>query len=220
MTLIDPSDPTQQHLIDVVARGFREAGNQWPIFQYVEAQLDEWFTSEATDVLRSCPRLTFGTSVGSYGWFRVTGQHPYEPAPEDQVTLSVAGIARSTEMSARADQFVQLVNYLADRLRVFTPDPVTVVPLVVTSEEILEHFDTLTYPRKSSALADVSFLAEVLEHEPPVLRGLLLVQLTDVPKPHNELFPISGAFCGAKDSAAYNKLHNLNRATDLCDLVL
>jgi hypothetical protein len=74
MTLIDQPDPTQQHLIDVVARGFREAGNQWPILQYVEAQLDEWFTSEATDVLRSCPRLTFGTSVGSYGWFRLTGQ--------------------------------------------------------------------------------------------------------------------------------------------------
>ena len=170
MSLIDPPDPTQQHLIDVVARGFREAGNQWPIFQYVEAQLDEWFTSEATDVLRSCARLTFGTSIGSYGWFRLTGQHPYEPAPEDQVTLSAAGMARSTEMSARADQFVQLVNYLAGRLRAFTPDPVTVVPLVVTSEEILEHFDSLTYPRKSTTLADVSFLAEVLEHEPPVWR--------------------------------------------------
>jgi hypothetical protein len=167
MTLIVQPDATQQHLIDVVARGFREAGNQWPIFQYVEAQLDEWFTSEATDVLRSCPRLAFGTSVGSYGWFRVTGQHPYEPAPEDQLTLSVAGMARSTEMNARADQFLQLFNYLADRLRAFTPDPVTVVPLVVTSKEILEHFDSLTYPGKSTALTDVLFLAEVLEHEPP-----------------------------------------------------
>ncbi|MBW4078308.1 MAG: hypothetical protein HIU84_07330 [Acidobacteria bacterium] len=97
----------------------------------------------------------------------MTGQHPYEPAPEDQVTLNVAGMARSSEMSARTDQFVQLVNCLAGRLRSFTPDPVTVVSLVVTSEEILEHFDSLMYPRKSTALADVSFLAEVLEHEPP-----------------------------------------------------
>ena len=170
MALTDPPDSTQQHLIDVVGRGFREAGDQWPIFQYVEAQLDAWFSVEATDVLRTCPRLTFGTTVGSYGWIRVTGQHPYEPAPEDQVTLSVAGMARSTELSAKADQFIQLVNYLASRLRAFTPDPVTVVPLVVTSEEILEHFDSLTYPRKSTTLADASFLAEVLAHEPSVWR--------------------------------------------------
>ncbi|MGC2487037.1 MAG: hypothetical protein WA359_12430 [Acidimicrobiales bacterium] len=170
MALTDPPDPIQQHLIDMVARGFREADNNWPIFQYVEAELDEWFSSEASDVLRASPRMTFGASIGSYGWFRVTGQHPYEPAPDDQVTLSVAGMARSTELRASADQFVQLINYLASRLRAFTPDPVTVVPLVVTSEEILEHFDSLTYPRKCTTLADVSFLADVLEHEPPVWR--------------------------------------------------
>jgi len=170
MALTNPPDATQQHLIDVVARGFGLAGGQWPIFQYVEAQMDDQFSVEATDLLRNCPRLTFGTSVGSYGWFRVTGQHPYEPAPEDEVTLSVAGMARSAEVSARADQFVQLINYLAVRLREFTPNPVTVVPLVVTSAEILEHFDSLTYPKKSTTLRDISFLAEVLEHEPSVWR--------------------------------------------------
>jgi hypothetical protein len=39
-----------------------------------------------------------------------------------------------------------------------------------------------------------------------------------VPRPLNEPCPIPGAFCGTKDGAMYNKLHNLNRASDLCDL--
>jgi len=41
-----------------------------------------------------------------------------------------------------------------------------------------------------------------------------------VPRPLNEPCPSSGAFCGAKDDAVYNNLHNLNHASDLCDLGL
>jgi hypothetical protein len=48
MAFIDPPDPTQQHLINVVARGFREARDQWSIFQYVEANLYQTFSSDAT----------------------------------------------------------------------------------------------------------------------------------------------------------------------------
>lgn len=168
MALRDSPTQTQQRLIDVVARGFHEAGDKWPVYQYVEAQLDSSLSVDASAVLRTCPRFNFGLSVGSYGWFRVTGQHPYEPAPEDQVTLSVAGMARSTELKSQADLFVRLVDYLAGRLRTFSPDPGKVIDHVVTSREILEHFDSLTRPQLRTTQMGIVFLVEVLGHEPPV----------------------------------------------------
>jgi hypothetical protein len=160
-------DADELCLIDSVVRGFRTGKGKWPVFQYVEGTVFQDNALDAMTIFRRCPILSIGPGgLGSYGWFRVIGQHPWEPVQGDQLALTVAGMSLSTNMKNDADRFVMLVGFLCERLRSFVPDPIEVVSIEVTSKQILEFFDSKSYPRLGTTKSDVAFLVELLQREP------------------------------------------------------
>jgi hypothetical protein len=161
------ADTGESCLIDSIVQGFRAGKDKWPVFQYVEGTVFQENALDAMTIYRRCPILSLGPSgIGSYGWFRVIGQRPWEPAQGDQLALTVAGMSLSTNMKSDAEQFVMLVRFLCDRLQSFVPDPTAVVSIEVTSKQILEFFDSKTYPHRSTTKSYVAFLLELLQREP------------------------------------------------------
>jgi hypothetical protein len=84
--LLAPLNAEQQRLVDLIAGGFAES--KWPMFDYVDAQLER-DGIDAASTLESLP------AVGWYGpasWIKAPGN----PPPRDStVTLTILGLARA-----------------------------------------------------------------------------------------------------------------------------
>jgi len=129
--LLRPPTPQQQALLAAVSEPFLEQG-AWPVFDYVEAALDDQGLDAAT-IVNTFP-----------SWH--TRYSPVWPGPmtfirpEDQVALTIAGLelhaAFSEEARRVVNAYLATLRYLAGRFRATPASPTTPRRLEVTSEEL------------------------------------------------------------------------------------
>jgi hypothetical protein len=156
--LREPLTPEQVTLLRVISEPFLSDG-EWPIWQYADLMLDGWHDLDAADVLASLPSAGEHTpSSQHYGLIWRTDSYR-QPRPDDQVTITVAGLWHVPQASPLIGTFVTMIRYLVDRQRLLVPSPREVVTATVTSTEIAGHLDgadELTLDR----------LHLLLDHEP------------------------------------------------------
>ncbi|HEV7566487.1 MAG TPA: hypothetical protein VGO31_11055 [Microbacteriaceae bacterium] len=101
----------QQLLIDTVASTF-VTGSSWPIFDYVEGELDV-HGIDAWTVLASLPTH----AVSGYGAARWNRASAARPAPTDQIALTLLGLHHSTAPHLAApmqDLYFGMLRFLSE----------------------------------------------------------------------------------------------------------
>ncbi|HXY43898.1 MAG TPA: hypothetical protein VEH29_06905 [Acidimicrobiales bacterium] len=137
-SLFGPADPDQVQLLEVITQGREIAeGHQWPFFQYVEKTLYDRARLDATEVMLACPRVTFGH--GHYGWIRVASGSS-SPRPDDQVSLTMAGLAQLPACAPIVEIFLNALEFLVEAERSVRPSPTEVVETAIRSDELLAAF--------------------------------------------------------------------------------
>jgi hypothetical protein len=158
-SLLDPLTPEQQHLLQVVYKPFG-TNLRWPIFQYVEATLDNE-DLDAVSVLATFPTV----GPGRYGPVWYTG--PIVPPQDSPVALTVAGLYHLLpETDTEIQQFLRVLRYLVTARDGFTPSPFEVRPVEVTSHAVMEDLQA----SKLIVLPDTpAMIYELLHHEPSLI---------------------------------------------------
>jgi hypothetical protein len=157
-SLSDELTADQTRLVNTVCAQFFQQG-QWPIFQFVEAQLQQ-AGLDALTTLRSFP-VVGAEGVGpnySAVFYEKAGR--VVPSPDSQVKLTLAGLRHIPNGNGLAADFLMLVGLLvAERVRA-RYSPVEVVKVNVTGKQVAALFP----PHASERLAQLHALAQ---HEPP-----------------------------------------------------
>lgn len=156
--LLRPINPAERALLEVVGDCALRTGG-WPIYQYVEAKLDD-LNLDLAAVLASLPTIqeTAGHTRYSLVWRDRTGG---ESAP---IKLTVAGLAHLPKFTSTVAMFLRVLNELAARRAAATFDPHAVVEVEVHGAELVDRL----------ALADlplVGLLPELLAGEPATWHG-------------------------------------------------
>ncbi|MGA8681065.1 MAG: hypothetical protein ABSB54_04945 [Acidimicrobiales bacterium] len=177
-SLLGPPNSNQRQLLEVVAHGREIAeGHQWPFFQYVEQVLYEGGGLDATEVMLTCPRVTFG--VAHYGWFRVaTGS--LSPRPDDRVYLTVAGLVQLPEWAPKVEIFLRALACLVEAERSIRPSPTEVVPTAIRSDELLAAF--WRKHQMTLSVDTLEFILSQVDTEPST--WLCRLQRERPPSPH------------------------------------
>ncbi len=161
--LLAPLNEEQQQVIDLIAQGFRAAGGQWPIFDFLEGSLD-FVQLDAWAVLESLPRAEGHGEYCAAWWPRRPGQ---KPAPDQQVGLTVLGLyhaKRWPQATAAVSDFLTLLQLLADRRRTHKPSPIEVrMPRLVSTEDLVTNF-VPSLPGR--------FLYDLMDREPATSWGV------------------------------------------------
>ncbi len=112
-SLLAPLTDDQKALVDCVAEAFADGEEQakWPIFDYVEGMLEK-DGRRAGEILASFPRA----GRWNYGAVWWEGQEGRSPRPEDEVGLTLLGMARSKSLKAFAEFVVDLIKVMAQKL--------------------------------------------------------------------------------------------------------
>lgn len=162
--LAEPTDQ-QARLLDVVYRGCELSGG-WPIFQYVEEVLyRDHDALDAQTVLLECPYIRFSAGQGRYGWVSAQAPSLQAVGPEHRLSLTVAGMTRLDRAHHDVDLFLDVLGYLVERGRSFTPSPTTVQAVEVKSAELQRD---LGPPRGQRFLDSAALvrIGELLRSEP------------------------------------------------------
>lgn len=130
---------------------FRSRG-RWPSFVVVDRRLDRSHDLDAQDVLSRLPRRLLRRS-------RLNG--PF--LGDDEVRLTLAGVAEDPESADDLERLVALLRWLAERERLHDPDE-TGQALVVTGGEIAE---ALSLGTDDAGLGAAARLWELLDLLPP-----------------------------------------------------
>ena len=150
--LAEPTDE-QTHLLDVIYKGRELAGwpnfrgadtggvqrvgglGRWPIFQYVEAILYQEHKLDARTTLAECPLIA--GEGGSYGWtWSARAGAPVTIAPDDELALTVAGMARVPRASNEVVVFLDALAIMIERERSFAPSPTEVQTVGLSLNEL------------------------------------------------------------------------------------
>ncbi|MEU5961966.1 hypothetical protein ABZ777_12255 [Micromonospora parva] len=156
--LLAPAAAPQRHLLHIAATVAADTGS-WPIFQYVEAALDE-VGHDAADVLASMP-IVQGHGHLHYSWSR---RGLITPSPEVPIALTIAGLAQLPEFADTVDAFVRVVAELGIRRLNASYDPHAVVEVVVHGPDLLRALGIEDVPL-------MNLLPELLQSEPATWHG-------------------------------------------------
>jgi hypothetical protein len=138
--------------------------HQWPIFDYVEAECDRQ-RFNAREVLGSLPSPSL-PSVAGFRYGPVWYNSPLIPADDASIQLRVLGLWHVAEPLALeiADAFIAVLNYLIERRLSAPYEPFKLNTVTVTNADISARFPGMP-------VLIISFLAELLSHEPPTYHG-------------------------------------------------
>jgi hypothetical protein len=114
--LLDPLEPEQQWLVDLVAEGY-DADGQWPIFDYLEGKFDGQH-KDAWETLYSLPRAGQWT-YGAAWW--VGMNQPYKPPAEMGIELTVLGMHHTSALKDRVSIFLETLRYMIEVQRGVPP---------------------------------------------------------------------------------------------------
>jgi hypothetical protein len=166
------AEPTaeQARLLEVIWDTYAASG-KWPIYQYVDATLDDAVSPiDAGEAVLSCPIVRSPMSRGGYSWVWVTGNPGY-PTDADEIGLSVAGMNRIGKAKPAIDAFISALSALVGVARGFKPSPSKAQVAKVTSTELR----SAMFPLRD---AEFKRLGGVLSREPAHL-GLTVSQLVE-----------------------------------------
>jgi hypothetical protein len=151
--LFAPLPADQQALLQIIGDAVL-ANRTWPIYQYVEANLDE-LDYDAGVVFGRLPVLANG-----YGpaWRDRTG-HEKEP-----VKLTIAGMAHLPAFASTVDMFLRVVRELADQRVKAAFDPTRVITVEVPGRQLIETLHLADEPL-------VDLLPDLLHGEPSTWNG-------------------------------------------------
>jgi hypothetical protein len=109
--LLDPLEPEQQWLVDLVAEAYLAEDGHWPIFDYLEATADTRH-EDAWDTLYRLPRR----GQWGYGpaWWVGANQLSQKPAAEAEIELTVLGMHHSSALKDRVPIFLQTLRYMVE----------------------------------------------------------------------------------------------------------
>jgi hypothetical protein len=160
-----PLTEEQRALLDVIHA--TKAAAKWPVYQHVEAVLDQRHGLDAEAVLASFPLVDHG-----YGAIWRERGHRSSPEAFEQVGLTVYGMASLDPVPYLVDWFLALLSIVTEAQRRMVTNPARAV------EERLRYDDFKRAFEDSGQLASGSLLPPsarsefgiLMEHEPP-LRG-------------------------------------------------
>lgn len=165
--LLEPLAPEQLMLLQAIYRPFADTG-EWPIWQYVDLTLDAAALDAAT-VLSSLPtvRRSNDPIAARYGLTWTMNSHFYAQ-PDQQIALTVAGLARLADADQLLATFMATVAYLVDAQRKLTPRPREVVEAAVPSGELIEALLTASIKGQAGPPVEqtISKLYDLFTHEP------------------------------------------------------
>jgi hypothetical protein len=140
--LLKPMTEEQRLLLQILADVFLHH-QQWPIFEYVEGQLDR-HGLDARQLIDSLPEVGWhGMQHFRYGlvW------HPSTiPTADKPVMLTIAGLWHLGNESAVTicNQFTTVLRYLIDRRQSAPLSPFRLTSIEVTSEDVAKQFPNMT----------------------------------------------------------------------------
>jgi hypothetical protein len=150
--LVSPPED-QQALLRIVGNAVM-ATHTWPIYQYVQAKLDD-LDYDIDAVFGRLPVLANG----------------YAPARRDRagtekepVKLTIAGMAHLPEFASTVDMFLSVVRELATQRANAAYDPTQVITVQVSGRRLIESLDLADEPL-------VDLLPELLQSEPSTWHG-------------------------------------------------
>jgi hypothetical protein len=159
------AEPLLQHLTGpqaaclAVIGGVVQRCEAWPVFQYVEAQLDKQGQApDALSVIRSLPVMTHGPF--SYGLVRSQGGF----RPDERVELTVAGAYRFAPADQLATLYLRILAGIAEAAAGAEYDPLTVTDVQVDGAELVARLGLAEHPF-------LSLLPDLVMHEPGTTHG-------------------------------------------------
>ena len=126
----------QEALLETVWRAYVKH-NQWPVFQYVEAALQEQ-QIDALRTLASFPCVGSATTYYSAVWYERAGRSV--PSPESRVALTLAGLRHVSHDLQYCARFLSLLRLLVEERRCAPYSPIHVVMVNVTRDQVSRHF--------------------------------------------------------------------------------
>ena len=165
--LCEPLSSEQETLIRVISEPFIATG-EWPVWQYVDLMLEDQHSLDAADVLASLPEVG-ERSPASLAYGLIWRPDSYrQPQPDDQVTVTVAGLWHLPQAEPVTGAFLTMLRYLVARQRELVPSPREVVTATVTDGEIANHLRGAGIPIAGPGAIDELLLKVrvVLGHEP------------------------------------------------------
>jgi hypothetical protein len=164
-TLLDVPTADERQLLEVVAKCFHTAEDQWPVWQYIDRQFAKVRPDiDATEVLRGMPTWKHG-----YRYLRVDNRGEIGPEDSAEVRMTIAGIHHSGNgrLGDLADAFVVALRESAKRQASAEPEPRRAVAVAFQGSELTQ----LVHQRSGVPIPTLT-LSGFLESEPATGRGL------------------------------------------------
>ena len=130
----------------------------WPVYQYVQAKLDD-LGYDAEAVFARLPVLT-GGSIGGY----TLARRDRTGTEKEPVKLTIAGMAHLPNFASTVDMFLRVVRELGERRASAPYDPTQVITVEVSSRDLIADLDLADEPL-------VHLLLELLQGEPATWHG-------------------------------------------------
>jgi hypothetical protein len=96
--MLAPLNDEQQRVVDLIGEGFLARGGDWPVFDYLEGELDA-VGLDAWAMLESLPRID---GFGSYSVARWPRRPGTKPPPNQPIALTVLGLHHSRRLGEQA----------------------------------------------------------------------------------------------------------------------
>ena len=183
--LVEPTDE-QLCLMDVIYRGRELGGNPafqrlpddmpsgaayalgkrgiWPIFQYVERVLFQEHGLDARRIFAECPM--FARLGGPrYGWLCYLKPTAESLALDDEIGLTIAGMARLERAKDEVSMFLDVLAIMVDREQAFVPSPTELQTVELEFAELAARLDAAG-KRWMLGAAQFETLADLMAKEP------------------------------------------------------
>jgi hypothetical protein len=140
-----------------VIGGVVQRHQAWPVFQYVEAQLDKQGL-DAFPLIKSLPMMTHGPF--SYGLVRSAGGF----RPGERIELTVAGLYRFAPVDQLATLYLRVLAGIAEASATADYDPLAVTDIQVDGAELVTKLRLAGHPF-------LGLLPGLLDTEPGTMHG-------------------------------------------------
>ena len=149
-------------MLELIYEGRRLANSatqrRWPIFQYVEQELQVRYELDLMHMLETCPAIGGQVSGGNYGWAWSNTRQP-----GDEIGLTVAGMAHVARAEDEVQVFLGALSVLVEAQRSFKPSPTELMQVKVG---VVHLGEAIAHSGYSFSPAGLSSLANTLRHEP------------------------------------------------------
>ncbi|WP_404380516.1 hypothetical protein LL946_10835 [Knoellia locipacati] len=163
LRISDPLPLDAATLVDIITEGHRLNAGRWPVWQYVQHQMDQ-AGYDAAQALEDLPRWTH-----QYGPTWSDSGHGIEPGPGDRIAVTVGGLGHASGHWAGGfcRAFLAAMHLAAVRQREVQPHPDRAENLVLQGAPLVRAVNM----RASTSLSDDQLLG-ILKREPITAGGI------------------------------------------------